>query len=162
MTHLSGERQVALQRRAEERANQGGSMQELKPCPCCGSSNGLYVLQDEKYGEWSVFCDMCKTSFHNENHCDTREEAISAWNRRAERTCRIVLMDMAGNPHTGQVTGFSTRCLMGVQSAGIRSAHSTRASLTTVLTAGRVSSRRNHDNRLGAPRGGAEAAGEEE
>lgn len=73
-------------------------MQELKPCPCCGSSNGLYVLQDEKYGEWSVFCDMCKTSFHNENHCDTREEAISAWNRRAERTCRIVLMDMAGNP----------------------------------------------------------------
>lgn len=59
-------------------------MQELKPCPCCGSSNGLYVLQDEKYGEWSVFCDMCKTSFHNENHCDTREEAISAWNRRAD------------------------------------------------------------------------------
>lgn len=48
----------------------------------------MYVLQDEKYGEWSVFCDMCKTSFHNENHCDTREEAISAWNRRAERTCR--------------------------------------------------------------------------
>lgn len=25
-------------------------MQEIKPCPCCGSSNGLYVLQDEKYG----------------------------------------------------------------------------------------------------------------
>lgn len=63
--------------------------EELKPCPCCGSSNGLYVLQDEKYGEWSVFCDMCKTSFHNENHCDTREEAVSAWNRRAERTCRM-------------------------------------------------------------------------
>ena len=98
MTHLSGERQVALQRRAEERANQGGSMQELKPCPCCGSSNGLYVLQDEKYGEWSVFCDMCKTSLHNENHCETRDDAVSAWNRRAERTCRIVLMDMAGNP----------------------------------------------------------------
>ena len=62
--------------------------QELKPCPCCGSSNGLYVLQDEKYGEWSVFCDICKTSLHNENHCDTRDDAISAWNRRAERTCR--------------------------------------------------------------------------
>lgn len=63
-------------------------MQELKSCPCCGSSNGLYVLQEDEYGEWSVFCDMCKTSFHNENHCDTREDAISAWNRRAERTCR--------------------------------------------------------------------------
>ena len=64
-------------------------MQELKPCPCCGSSNGLYVLQEDEYGEWSVFCDMCKTSLHNENHCDTREEAISAWNRRSERTCRM-------------------------------------------------------------------------
>lgn len=64
-------------------------MQELKSCPFCGSSNGLYVLQEDEYGEWSVFCDMCKTSFHNENHCDTREDAISAWNRRAERTCRV-------------------------------------------------------------------------
>lgn len=65
-------------------------MQELKSCPFCGSSNGLYVLQEDEYGEWSVFCDMCKTSFHNENHCDTREDAISAWNRRAERTCQDV------------------------------------------------------------------------
>lgn len=74
-------------------------MQELKSCPCCGSSNGLYVLQEDEYGEWSVFCDMCKTSFHNENHCDTREDAISAWNRRAERTCRYVRdhMGVAGN-----------------------------------------------------------------
>ena len=59
-------------------------MQELKPCPCCGSSNGLYVLQEDKYGEWSVFCDMCKTSLHNENHCETRDDAVSAWNRRAD------------------------------------------------------------------------------
>ena len=59
-------------------------MQELKPCPCCGSAIGLYVLQDEKYGEWSVFCDICKTSLQNENHCDTRDDAISAWNRRAD------------------------------------------------------------------------------
>ena len=64
-------------------------MQELKPCPCCGSSNGLYVLQEDEYGEWSVFCDMCKTSLHNENHCETRDDAVSAWNRRAERTCRM-------------------------------------------------------------------------
>ncbi len=64
-------------------------MQELKSCPCCGSSNGLYVLQEDEYGEWSVFCDMCKTSFHNENHCETRDDAVSAWNRRAERTCRV-------------------------------------------------------------------------
>ena len=59
-------------------------MQELKPCPCCGSSNGLYVLQKDEHGRWSVFCDICKTSLHNENHCDTRDDAISAWNRRAD------------------------------------------------------------------------------
>ena len=77
--------------RAHGAGGEGDRMsEELKPCPCCGSSNGLYVLQDEKYGEWSVFCDMCKTSFHNENHCDTREEAVSAWNRRAERTCHLI------------------------------------------------------------------------
>ena len=76
--------------RAHGAGGEGDRMsEELKPCPCCRSSTGLYVLQDEKYGEWSVFCDMCKTSFHNENHCDTREEAVSAWNRRAERTCRM-------------------------------------------------------------------------
>lgn len=87
-------------------------MQELKPCPCCGSSNGLYVLQEDEYGEWSVFCDMCKTSLHNENHCDTREEAISAWNRRAERTCRqIVDGETASCSECGErMTSFSLHC----------------------------------------------------
>ena len=77
-------------------------MQELKPCPCCGSSNGLYVLLEDEHGRWSVFCDMCKTSFHNENHCDTRDDAISAWNRRAERTCRNLL--------SGQYDGETFKC----------------------------------------------------
>lgn len=87
-------------------------MQELKPCPCCGSSNGLYVLQEDEYGEWSVFCDMCKTSLHNENHCDTREEAISAWNRRDERTCRqIVDGETASCSECGErMTSFSLHC----------------------------------------------------
>lgn len=74
----------------DERREAARRLRELKPCPICGSSNGLYVLQEDEYGEWSVFCDMCKTSFHNENHCDTREEAVSAWNRRAERTCHLI------------------------------------------------------------------------
>lgn len=25
--------------------------EELRPCPFCGSSNGLYVLQEDEYGE---------------------------------------------------------------------------------------------------------------
>ena len=77
--------------RAHGAGGEGDRMsEELKPCPCCGSSNGLYVLQEDKYGEWSVFCDMCKTSLHNENYCETRDEAVSAWNRRAERTCHLI------------------------------------------------------------------------
>lgn len=84
-------------------------MQELKPCPCCGSAIGLYVLQDEKYGEWSVFCDICKTSLHNENHCDTRDDAISAWNRRAERTCRMEKDDRYSEMYEGPMLRC-TRC----------------------------------------------------
>ena len=77
--------------RAHGAGGEGDRMsEELKPCPCCGSSNGLYVLQEDEYGEWSVFCDMCKTSLHNENHCETRDDAVSAWNRRAERTCHLI------------------------------------------------------------------------
>ena len=74
----------------DERREVARRLRELKPCPFCGSSNGLYVLQEDEYGEWIVFCDMCKTSLHNENHCETRYDAVSAWNRRAERTCRAV------------------------------------------------------------------------
>lgn len=59
--------------------------EELKPCPRCGATRGLYVLYDEHDMEWFVFCDGCKTSLHNEYN-DTREEAVRIWNRRAERT----------------------------------------------------------------------------
>lgn len=64
--------------------------EELRPCPVCGAAKGLYVIYDEHYMEWLVFCDSCKTSLRNE-HNDTRDDAISMWNRRAERTCQIVV-----------------------------------------------------------------------
>ena len=67
---------------------------ELKPCPLCGSSahfDDAGIEHDLKqYSIWSVWCD-------NEDECgcctgdfDTKEEAAAAWNRRAERTCRVV------------------------------------------------------------------------
>lgn len=62
--------------------------EELKPCPACGASRGLYVLYDEHDMEWFVFCDNCKTSICNE-HNDKREDAVRTWNRRAESTCRV-------------------------------------------------------------------------
>ena len=68
----------------------------LKPCPLCGSSARVY---DDGAGDldsvpaWIAACDDedgcgCETAFF-----DTREEAIAAWNRRAERTCTIVRGD---------------------------------------------------------------------
>lgn len=63
--------------------------EELKPCPACGASRGLYVLYDEHDMEWFVFCDNCKTSICNERN-DKREDAVRTWNRRAERACRNV------------------------------------------------------------------------
>lgn len=62
--------------------------EELKPCPRCGATRGLYVLYDEDNMEWFVFCDGCKTSLHNEYN-DTREDAVRIWNRCAELTCTI-------------------------------------------------------------------------
>ena len=68
--------------------------EKLKPCPFCGGEAKL-----ETYGgtTCAVVCQSC--------HCGTPTmslvdgmAAVNRWNRRAERTCRIVSMDMAGNP----------------------------------------------------------------
>lgn len=60
-------------------------MEELKSCPVCGATKGLYILEDYHEFEWYVFCDNCKTSLCNEN-AQTKEEAINIWNTRYERT----------------------------------------------------------------------------
>ena len=59
-------------------------MAELKPCPFCGEIPLLYESkQDLKNILYGVSC-------YGEHHCasvgyfDTEEEAIEAWNRRAE------------------------------------------------------------------------------
>ena len=61
---------------------------ELKPCPVCGATKGLYILEDYHEFEWYVFCDNCKTSLCNEN-AQTKEDAIETWNTRYERTCHL-------------------------------------------------------------------------
>lgn len=62
---------------------------ELEPCPVCGATKGLYVLEDHHEFEWYVFCDNCKTFLGNEN-AQTKEDAIKHWNTRWERKCNLI------------------------------------------------------------------------
>ena len=51
---------------------------KLKPCPFCGSKH----IDITNFGEvmWFIQCDDCNATFPE---CDTKKEAIEAWNRRA-------------------------------------------------------------------------------
>ena len=67
----------------------------LRPCPFCG---GEAEIVRNSSGSYFVRCadKQCaaKTRIYHENENGAR----LAWNRRAERTCRIVPMDAAGDP----------------------------------------------------------------
>lgn len=66
--------------------------EELRECPHCGATRGLYTL--DEYGGLcddedlitQIFCDNCKSAFENES-ANNGKELIEAWNRRAERAC---------------------------------------------------------------------------
>ncbi len=83
----------------------------LKPCPFCGGEARLVVcdsegnVHDESY-EADPYSGLSYAIVHGSDDCcgecpvstsdllpwlyETREEATAAWNRRVERTCRIV------------------------------------------------------------------------
>lgn len=62
-------------------------MAELKPCPFCGSkwANVKYVNnpfdRHHIYGGFAAYCDDCGATT---KHFKTEQEAIEAWNRRAD------------------------------------------------------------------------------
>ncbi|WP_165170651.1 Lar family restriction alleviation protein [Adlercreutzia sp. ZJ242] len=72
----------------------------LESCPFCGGEARLLEAAPEDnehlpFRHFTVYCRGCKTMIgtvmHNQtDFFDTPQEAISAWNRRAERTCRKV------------------------------------------------------------------------
>jgi len=70
---------------------------ELLPCPCCaGEAIGAVVLQNAKplrniYHRYVVKCDVCALSTFK---FSTREEAIEAWNRRANRWHAFTLEEL--------------------------------------------------------------------
>ena len=60
-------------------------MAELKPCPFCGGEaftvENLYYCEPGRVGLWTVECNGCHaTTFEY----DSEQEAIEAWDRRAE------------------------------------------------------------------------------
>ena len=60
-------------------------MNELKPCPFCGGEAILVELTPTPYNDqlltyYSVGCIDCGIGFYE----NTEDEAIAAWNRRAE------------------------------------------------------------------------------
>ncbi len=72
--------------------------EELKPCPFCGGENAAEVIEMKpsipvseclkKRGYFTVWCWTCDLMFGYDEDFggkfDTKEDAIEAWNRRAE------------------------------------------------------------------------------
>lgn len=67
-------------------------MTELLPCPFCGGEAKIVCVNTDRYDDWYVYCpseDDCPASVETLMY-ETKEEAVAAWNTRAERTCRNV------------------------------------------------------------------------
>ena len=80
-------------------------MSELKPCPFCGGEAIGYEWSDDdeiEEGEPHRYDAYCSVKVDHKDDCvlevgefycwiaSTEEEAAELWNRRAERTCRMV------------------------------------------------------------------------
>ena len=64
---------------------------ELLPCPFCGEEHiCLFDEHDDNGLSFAVGCvtEDCHGHVAISWHFDTKEEAIEAWNTRAERTCK--------------------------------------------------------------------------
>ena len=56
-------------------------MNDLLPCPWCGCADNHLELNTDNHGDWRVYCEMCVTQGP---HGVTENDAIAAWNRRAD------------------------------------------------------------------------------
>lgn len=58
-------------------------MDELKPCPCCGSGAFIWKVTRAESSVWTVCCESDEC--HMESWDFERQAAIDAWNRRKSR-----------------------------------------------------------------------------
>ena len=56
-------------------------MDELKPCPFCGSKAEIYQHGDDYDSPWAVECVACFATLWPRKN---KEDAIKEWNRRAD------------------------------------------------------------------------------
>lgn len=66
-------------------------MSELKPCPFCEGE--AILLEDWKDGNFIVGCanNDCIARLSGIPSFDNAEQAVKAWNTRAERTCHALI-----------------------------------------------------------------------
>ena len=70
--------------------------EELKPCPFCGKPVDMYKYDYNEYNEQGIqghevgFVIICFDCHIDMGEYNTEEEAIKAWNRRAEWDQRII------------------------------------------------------------------------
>ena len=76
-------------------------MSELKPCPYCKSTEVFYgeydTFSDTTFGGYKIRC-RCGYAYRKSVWCDSANEAIEAWNRRADNMgsgCTAITMILA-------------------------------------------------------------------
>lgn len=69
------------------------SGERLLPCPFCGGEADIW---EEYRNTWNVYCTRCGAETGYPAGSFPEAEAVAAWNRRFERTCRYVGDEASG------------------------------------------------------------------
>lgn len=83
----------------------------LKPCPFCGGGAHIKEVVSSCETLYTVGCSDSECMGYETFLCkSTPEEAIEAWNRRAERTCRVVTKERRFSQTQMLVTESCSAC----------------------------------------------------